>query len=277
MTDAGRPVTLKVATWNVHEGVPVRPGSDPARELARFLAGVDLVALQEVALTPNGGFAEGGPLAGTGLNHRVTFPMSASAMFADRRMGVAILSRWPCREARRVVLPNPDLRATAGGREFASHDKGLLAVQVQVGDRALWFATVHVFPFHKFNRDPRDPAFGKVWQELADSVDALQKLPGRPVLIGGDFNTEHRELLTGRLAGRWRRGVTGATTYRRIESDDVIYSSELELRGTRVIPTFSDHDLCVCEFVLQAPAAAAAAAKSSNARGGRPSARGTPS
>jgi endonuclease/exonuclease/phosphatase family metal-dependent hydrolase len=239
------PLTLKVATWNLHEGVPVTPDGDPAVELVQFLDGVDLVALQEVALTPDGGFPDSGPLDGIGLTWRTTFPNSASAVSPDRRMGVVVLSRWPCSEARRVLLPNPELRISMGERRLASHDKGLLAVKVHIGDRALWFATVHVFPFHVFKRDAREPAFGQVWQELADSVDALGDLP---VLLGGDFNTEHRELLTSKTARRFRRGVTGGLTYRGIESDDVLYSPELELRGSRVISTFSDHDLCVCEF-----------------------------
>ena len=238
-------MTLKVATWNLHEGVPVPPGGDPALELVQFLDGVDLVALQEVALTPDGSFPESGPLGEIGLIHRMTFPNSVSAMFSDRRMGIAVLSRWPCGEARRILLPNPDLRISSGERRLASHDKGMLAVKVQIGDRALWFATVHVFPFHIFNRDARDPAFAKVWQELAESIDALGDLP---VLVGGDFNTEHRQLLTSKTARRFRRGVTGGTTYRGVESDDVIYSPELELRRTQVLPNFSDHDLCVCEF-----------------------------
>jgi endonuclease/exonuclease/phosphatase family metal-dependent hydrolase len=242
---AEHPLTLKVATWNIHEGVPVTPDGDPAAELVKLLDGVDLVALQEVALTPDGSFPDSGPLDGIGLTRRTTFPNSASAMFPDRRMGVAILSRWPCGEARRVLLPNPDLRISSGERRLASHDKGMLAVKVHIGNRTLWFATVHVFPFHKFERDARDAAFGNVWQELAYSIDALGDLP---VLLGGDFNTEHRELLTSKTARRFRRGVTGSVTYRGVDSDDVIYSPELELRGTQVIPTFSDHDLCLCEF-----------------------------
>lgn len=257
--DRARPAALTVATWNIHEGVPVPPGGEPAGEIARFLAGVDLVALQEVALAPDGGFAESGPLASAGLTCQATFPMSASALFAGRRMGVAIASRWPCGGARRVLLTNPGLRVSAGGRELATHDKGLLAVRARVGEHAVWFATTHVFPFYKFGRDAREPAFAAVWQELAAGVDALAGLARLPVLLGGDFNTEHRELLTGRLAGRFLRGVTGTPTYRGIESDDVIYSPGLALRGTRVIPTFSDHDLCVCEFEFQAPDAAAAA------------------
>jgi endonuclease/exonuclease/phosphatase family metal-dependent hydrolase len=93
---AEHPLTLKVATWNIHEGVPVTPDGDPAFELARYLDGVDLVALQEVALAPDGSFPESGPLDEIGLTRRTTFPNSASAMFSDRRMGVAIVSRWPC-------------------------------------------------------------------------------------------------------------------------------------------------------------------------------------
>jgi endonuclease/exonuclease/phosphatase family metal-dependent hydrolase len=245
------PVTLKVATWNIHEGVPVNPGGDPALQLVQFLDGVDLVALQEVALTSDGSFPESGPLDSIGMAQRMTFPMSESAMFTDRRMGVVIASRWPCSEVRRILLPNPGLRIRSGERLLASHDKGLLAVKVHIGERALWFATVHVFPFCKFERDAREPAFEKVWQELADSIDALHDLP---VLVGGDFNTEHREVLTDKVARNFRRGVTGThrvtgtPTYRGIESDDVIYSPELELRRTQVISTFSDHDLCVCEF-----------------------------
>ena len=57
------------------------------------------------------------------------------------------------------------------------------------------------------------------------------------MLLGGDFNTEHRELLTSKTARRFRRGVTGGLTYRGIESDDVLYSPELELRSTQVIST----------------------------------------
>ncbi len=76
-----------------------------------------------------------------------------------------------------MLLPNPGLRITSGQRRLASHDKGLLAVKVHIGKRTLWFATVHVFPFHVFKRDAREPAFGMSGKSLPTQSTRLATCP----------------------------------------------------------------------------------------------------
>lgn len=241
-------IRLRAASWNIHEGVPLVAGADPVAEMTRALSVIDVAALQEVALTPDGEFAQFAALArATGLRHHVTFPMSESVSFPDRRMGVVLLSRWPLTDARRTLLPNPDLSARSGSHILRSHDKGMLAARTAVAGRPCWLGSAHGFPFYLFDRDPSEAPFAAIWSRFAD---AINQLDDAPLLLGADFNTELRDLLIRRLGRITRRSVVGTPTYRGIESDDIIYTAEFDLRATKVIPTFSDHDLCISEFWL---------------------------
>lgn len=239
--------SIRVVSWNIHEGVPVvSRAADPVSEMATVLRDADLAALQEVALNSDAKFGAFASIAaGTSLEYHLSFPMSESAMFADRRMGVVLLSKWPLRDARLIKLPNPHLSIKSEGRVLESHDKGLLAARLAINGCDVWFATAHGFPFYLFQRDPREASFVEIWEQFAEALDSLGSLP---LLVGADFNTEHRDLLTGRLVRAMSRSIIGTPTYRGIESDDIIFSAEFSLRKARVVPNFSDHDLCACDF-----------------------------
>ena len=246
---------LRVATWNLHECVPM-PGSgvaDPeaaVRQVAELLTEleVDLVALQELDLAADGHSPSLRWLAAsTDLVHQAVYPLSESSFFAGRSTGVALASRYPLERVERLPLPNPGLRTELAGRPIASHNKGLVVAEVAVAGQPLVAASLHAFPFHLFGRRADEPAFAGQWSAL---TGLLAPLAGAPLVVGGDFNTDRRDLVLAGLGGRLERALGDQPTYRRESADDVLHSQHLLAKQAGLRSNFSDHLLCHVEFHL---------------------------
>jgi endonuclease/exonuclease/phosphatase family metal-dependent hydrolase len=242
---------LRVATWNVHEGIPVDgPGSGAEAPLwdALVAADVQVAALQEVRFSelgePEGLAAVAERL---GMPYLRSFPLSSSCFRASDSVGVALLSRFPLAEERRTLLPNPRLQSGSNGCVSVTHDKGVLSAVVRWGRRLVRVASVHSFPFHRFGRAPEEDEFDGVWSTLARSIHASEE---EAVLVCGDFNTERRELLTDHMDRKLYRAIVDRVTHRDLATDDILFSEELDLVESEVVSTYSDHALCVAEFRL---------------------------
>jgi hypothetical protein len=107
--------------------------------------------------------------------------------------------------------------------------------------------SLHTLPFHRFDRTPQE--FHSMWSALAKSISQLGDLP---ILVGGDFNTGHRELLTEQLDGQFRRAIGNQGTHRGKDTDtatdDILFTDGFDLVGSKVIGTQSDHALCLADF-----------------------------
>jgi endonuclease/exonuclease/phosphatase family metal-dependent hydrolase len=240
---------LRVATWNVHEGIPVDgPGSGAEAPLwdALVAADVQVAALQEVRFSelgePEGLAAVAERLR---MPYLLSFPLSSSCFRASDSVGVAVLSRFPLAEERRTLLPNPRLQSGSNGCVSVTHDKGVLSAVVRWGRRLVRVASVHSFPFHRFGRAPEEDEFDGVWSTLARSIHASEE---EAVLVCGDFNTERRELLTDHMDRKLYRAIVDRVTHRDLATDDILFSEELDLVESEVVSTYSDHALCVAEF-----------------------------
>ncbi len=238
---------LRVATWNVHEGVPVDGAApdDPSSFWAALVdAEVDVAALQEVRFPAPG---ELGDLALAaelaGMPHVASFPLSASSFREGELAGLALLSRYPLREPQPVKFSNLGLRHERDGTVVTSYDKGLLSAVVDRNGASVRLVSLHVPPFHRFGRAPGE--FESVWTELAKSIGSLRDLP---LLVVGDFNTGHRELLTEQVDGRLHRAIGDQDTHRGQATDDILYTDAFDLVSSKVIGTRSDHALCLAEF-----------------------------
>jgi endonuclease/exonuclease/phosphatase family metal-dependent hydrolase len=244
--------TLRVATWNVHEGVPV--AADAGRgDLSAALAeaGVHVAALQEVTLDADGSSADLAAVAGsTPLRHIVSFPLSESVYSPGQRMGVALVSSYPLTNPRCVRLPSPGLRKEINGSVLSIHDKGFVAAQLDWPGPPVWVASLHSYPFYLFGRDPGEIEFAPIWKTLASEIEALVD---EPTILGGDFNTGGRVLLTRWMSRRrtyW--AINRVPTYDKVAADDILCTTDFALRSAEVRPTFSDHAMCVSELELQA-------------------------
>jgi endonuclease/exonuclease/phosphatase family metal-dependent hydrolase len=237
---------LRVASWNVREGLP-HPSTDPLDRPAALgsLAalvieqGIDVLAMQEVDHDVIGRSAVLTTLrAETDLQYVHAVPLSPSSFLPGYRSGLAIASRVPI--AGRVLerLPNPDLAVG----EMRSYDKGALAGTVSVGELRVTVVSVHAFPFRRFGHTPEETRFAPVWQALADLLGKLDD----PLVVCGDFNTPRRDLLTGRTDRPLARAIGDRPTHRGQPTDDILYSADLvPAAEPRVLRGFSDHDLCV--------------------------------
>jgi len=188
-------VELVVVSWNVREGLPVEGPDDP--EWARSAIvdtvrahDVDILALQEVDFAPDG---ESPTLdrirRETGLRHVAARPLSPSSYVPGWSAGLAILSRYPIVDSMVGEFLNPNL-VTGTVR---SHDKGFIAATLSGPvSEPLHVVCLHAIPYHLFRRDPAEPAFRAVWQDVAR---AISKFETGPLLVCGDFNASDRDLV----------------------------------------------------------------------------------
>ncbi|MER5761946.1 endonuclease/exonuclease/phosphatase family protein [Streptomyces sp. NPDC002082] len=246
---------LVVASWNLHEGVSARAGAGPAdaevlAEVTELLTDrrVDVVAFQEVGFDAEGSSELLSRVRETtALRHVVAFPLHASSFFPGRLGGVALAGRFPWRDARRVLLPNPGLSAVVGGNEIHSHDKGLVHATCRWGGRDLGVTSLHSFPFYLFGRDPGEAEFKGIWDALA--ADVRRSARSGPALVCGDFNTGDRALVLDRGSLPLSSATAGRVTYPRGAVDDVLHTADagLPLRA-EAITNFSDHKVLLCAF-----------------------------
>jgi endonuclease/exonuclease/phosphatase family metal-dependent hydrolase len=153
-------------------------------------------------------------------------------MHGPGQSGVALAGRLPLRNVSRVILPNPDLSSA----EMTSFDKGLITAEVVDEGHCVAVGSLHMVPFHRFGREAGEAEFSHIWDQAAkEIVRSMRKF----TFVGGDFNTLRRDLLDTPLMPAHATGV-----------DTILYGEQAKLVSVETIDTFSDHPLCVVEFVL---------------------------
>jgi endonuclease/exonuclease/phosphatase family metal-dependent hydrolase len=241
---------MRIATWNVHCGLFEPPPGDCNAYLTDCLRAVsaDIVCLQELNL-PNHGerdFAE--QLARrAGYEHVEVMALSRSHL-TDGLMGLAILSHQPLGPVHGQILPNPKLVSTdRQGRSIDSHDKGLLRVEVDWHGVRIAIFCVHLLPFHRFNVAPSaealDPAREALLLQLAGTT-------AQPSVICGDLNVGNiDDFMPGaRKDFELHSLIHGPTRPDGRSHDHILHSAHLNSCWTRILPTRSDHHLCVTEL-----------------------------
>jgi endonuclease/exonuclease/phosphatase family metal-dependent hydrolase len=240
---------LRVATWNVHEGITAghaAPRDGEAFWAPLIAARVDVAALQEVRFSTSGDLGDLELVAKrAGLPHIAAFPLSVSLFDSEASAGVALLSRRPLCKKRPRKLPNPGLRREGNGSVLDSHDKGLLEAVFDHDGQPVRMISLHALPFHRFGRVPQD--FESIWTALAELIEPVTEVP---LLIAGDFNTNHRELLTDRVQGKLHSAIGQQITHENRATDDILYTDMFRLISQDVVPTYSDHALCLAELEL---------------------------
>ncbi|MFG2061547.1 endonuclease/exonuclease/phosphatase family protein [Micromonospora sp. NPDC048871] len=245
---------IRIGSWNVREGLPY-PSEDPATrpqaldELVGLIRekSIDVLALQEVDFSFDGESAVLAAILGrTELQYAATLPLSDSSFEAGRQAGVAVVSRYPMAGIESFLLPNPGLWTERGARRLSLHDKGAVVCSIDFGLTELKVASLHSFPFHRFGRDARDPAFADVWNTISSK---LPRWPGSQLIICGDFNTEERALLLDAFSSSMVRAFDGRPTHFGKEIDDIVFSASLGVAASpRLVSNFSDHDLCLVDL-----------------------------
>ncbi|SCG62750.1 endonuclease/exonuclease/phosphatase family protein [Micromonospora humi] len=163
---AGRPSAVRVTTYNIRMGFGL-DGRLDLDAVARQLRGSDVVLLSEV---DRGWWLNGGHDTLALLAGRLRMPY-VFAPAADPVWGDAVLSRFPARSGRTRPL------AAHGAPTGAQ----ALGVTLDLGGRDLAVVATHLQP--PPGRDPVEQA-----REVAEF--AAGYAAGRPLVLGGDLNTE---------------------------------------------------------------------------------------
>lgn len=161
-------------------------------------------------------------------------------------LGLAILSKTPLSDFRRVDLPAAEITFEYGGVRRAPSQRLLIEAVTEVEGRPLRLLNTHLQAFFMIKGSSNDHLTQRnlVEAELAKSAG--------PTLLGGDFNSAPEET----LVEQYRRAgycscQTAEVTWRRMPFvlDHIFYNPPLRLEGCRVIPTLaSDHHAVRAEF-----------------------------
>ncbi|MFI5695417.1 endonuclease/exonuclease/phosphatase family protein [Kribbella sp. NPDC051586] len=239
--------SLIVGTWNLHGAQPAVDGPRTLSETLNLLGDVlfDVVLLQELEFEQESEMLCGESqeiVNALGLEYFVGYPTSPSQFLSSRRFGVGIASRFPLFDVENVQLPNPDLFAERPDGLLRSHDKGILVAKIH-SPTLIVLGSVHLIPFHMFDREASDPVYNEIWSELA----ATMTDPHAPLsIVGGDFNTGDRGLLLERLpTDSWTSAASGVNTRPGTgrSFDDILCADQFAADRLEVFSTFSDHHL----------------------------------
>jgi len=241
---------IRIGSWNVREGLPGQ-SSDPEDRpagLASLVALVieqklDVLAMQRVDFDVIGRSTILAALrTQTALENIHAGPLSPSSFQPGHQSGLALASRVPIAGYGLRRLPNPGLSI---GSE-ATYDKGSIAGTVELDGMRLTVVSVHGFPFDRFGRRPEEPEFGPIWRAMAERTG---KLGDVPLVVCGDFATARRDLFLRNTAIPLVASIGDRPTSCGQATDDILYSDRLVPAGeSRVLASFSDHDLCVAAF-----------------------------
>ena len=240
---------LRCLTWNISAGVLEKEdGAAEAGEyVARCIAGFhpDVVALQEVPFfEPENEFIEE-VARKAGFVHSYYFAVSPSHLHENARLGIAVLSRFPLAEARRVDLPNPNLIIDLpDGRREKTHDKAMIVARILHPGCEFWFICAHLPPFPEFNRRPGEPMF---WELRSVMRETFRSVAGQPVVFAGDINAESMRQLAPELleSDGYSELIYRPTKTDGDVRDQIACSRHWKDGSALVVPSRSDHSICV--------------------------------
>jgi vancomycin resistance protein VanJ len=176
---------------------------------------------------------------------------------AVRGGDVAILSPHPLALPHRILLETPSLGRVA------------LETSVRIRNQPVEVVTVH------FNTGVSRPSHERAWnhprrsmiegaavrKEQADNLSHLVRSLGRPIIVGGDFNSPPDTYACSRMAEQLQSAFTAAgsgfgwsfpSNHPLLRIDHLFASSELRILDCRVLPTSaSDHCPLVTDLALE--------------------------
>jgi endonuclease/exonuclease/phosphatase (EEP) superfamily protein YafD len=212
----------------------------------------DVIMLQEVERAQPGGVQRDPPPNYAQLKRSLAgYDSYFSYPAADPRelpfgIGLAIFSRTPLREQRRLDLPSPPVAFNFEGRTTTPTDRVLIAAKTTIDGREIQLMNTHLLAFFMLGttslEHPEQRAL--VGQQLAACTG--------PTLLTGDFNVRRHDALIGQF------GHLGFHTVQQLQPtwrrqpyvlDHIFYNAALRPVKHQVVPTpVSDHHLLIADF-----------------------------
>ena len=236
---AQEPLKLRVMTYNLRFG-ELASLEELAYHIKAFKP--DFVALQEVDCNTHRERApkqNGKNFISELAYHTGMFGLYGKTIdYSGGYYGIGMLSRYPCVDMKKVMLPNPS----------KSEQRAVMYATYEVGTDTLVFAVTHL---DISGKDAR--------REQAEFiVQELQKC-NYPVLIGGDFNAGPTEPAIEKVMEKWGRNMTimdqtYSSTTPKIKID-YIYAypkNRWEVKTSQTVRSYlSDHFPIVSEIILK--------------------------
>lgn len=212
----------------------------------------DIILLQEVEQALPGGAQKDPPPNYTRLRQELAGYHSVfSYPKSDPRelpfgIGLAIFSRSPLSDFRRVELPSPPIEFEFYGRKTTPTDRLLIGAKTVFGGREIQLFNTHLLAFFMLGSSSTLNPFQRciVADQLAASTG--------PTILTGDFNVSKHHTLVSQFAEHGFATVqqTEITWRRRpFVLDHIFYNPQLRPVAHRVVPTpASDHHALVADF-----------------------------
>lgn len=198
----------------------------------------DIICLQETHASPKQIQAQA-ITAELGLANYISDVYDHSHIDDTCELGQAIICRFPLTDHSFRLFNNPRLEVDRpNGEHWISHDKGVTTCQTIISGQTVCLKTTHMIPFRKFKRDPMEPEFKNLRQDIENKLRSDQQL----TLLHGDFNWDGASLQDF-LPGLDLQEVklTAPTTPRGRKYDRVLYQG-LRHRSSKVLNNvLTDH------------------------------------
>jgi endonuclease/exonuclease/phosphatase family metal-dependent hydrolase len=212
----------------------------------------DIVLLQEVEQALPGGVQFQPPPNYTRLREELAgYESFFSYPKADPRelpfgIGLAIFSRAPLVETRRLDLPSPAIEFDFFGKKTTPTDRLLIGAKTTMLGREVQLLNTHLLAFFMLGSSSTVNPFQR--NLVADQLAAARG----PTILAGDFNVSKHSSLIEQFGGHGFATVQDVEpTWRRrpYVLDHIFHNRELRCVAHRVVPTpASDHHALVADF-----------------------------
>lgn len=161
-------------------------------------------------------------------------------------IGLAIFSRTPLTDRRKVDLPSPPIEFDFLGQKRTPTDRVLIGAKTSIGGHDIQIFNTHLLAFFMLGSSSTTNPFQRtlVAEQLAASTG--------PTLLGGDFNvSKHKSLVNQFATCGYHTVQDEVVTWRRrpFVLDHIFHNAHLKCVAHRVTPTpASDHHVLVAEF-----------------------------
>lgn len=150
---------------------------------------LDVLSLSEVHLEDKTTSGMVAYIAGKlGMEHYASLALSDSHLDTSKKLGMAVISRFPIARQEEFTIPSPKLEVDRpNGEHWVMFDKGGQRVYLDVDGKEISVVNFSYFPFHHFNRRVDEPEFAPLRNQL---LTVLTDNPSNaPTIITGDFNS----------------------------------------------------------------------------------------